>query len=146
MLRIALEFDGVVVEPPLLFSDTTTPLQFIPGAKQGLLCLRRAGHILLLYSMRANRALREDRLLDPLVQTGAVRVDPAVWLTNRPIHEARYAQMLRFVDEKLPGVFDAVDDGRQGKPNVDLTIDDRTIGLVPGAGWGRLVHLYGEKK
>lgn len=144
MLRIATEFDDVIVRKPLQFDDTITPLEFMPNAKDGLYALRRAGHVLLLYSVRANRANREDRLLDPLVLSGAVRVDPFVWEKNRPVYEARYQQMLTFVAENLSGVFAGIDDGRQGKPSVDLVIDQRSIGLIPGLGWKRITHLYGE--
>ena len=143
MLRIALEFDNVVVQPPALFDDVTTPLVFIVGAQRGLFALKRAGHLLLLCSDRANRANRENAQLDPLVRNVKVRIDPNVWAENRPIYQARYEQMLAFCQKYLSKTLDAIDDGQQGKPAVDLWIDTKSIGLVPGVGWSRILHLYG---
>lgn len=141
---IAMGFDGVVVrEDDHDFDDVVTPLVFMPGAKAALNSLRRAGHILLLHSERANRSLREDPTLDPLVLSGVRRVDPVVWRHEQPIYQARYEQMRVFCQDHLRGVFHAVDDGEQGKPVVDLFIDRRVFGYRPTDGWLKLASLYG---
>lgn len=124
-----------------------TPLRFMPGAQAGLAALKRAGHVLVLYSGRANRALRIDPALDPLVRVGVKKIRREWWEANQPINEARYQQMLSFVAEHLSGVFDAVDDGQQGKPSADLYIDDKALRLgrgVDSVGWIGVAHRYGE--
>lgn len=126
------------------YNDISTPLEFIEGAREGLLALKRAGHLLLLWSGRASRALLYDPLLDPFVRAGVVQVDRKAWLDAKHLHRARYDQMIAFVERELPGVFDAIDDGMAGKPNVDLFIDDRAIGLRGGATWTRIARQYGE--
>jgi len=144
---VGVDFDGCVVDDSHPYSDTETPLRFIPGAREGLASLKRAGHVLLLYSARANRALREDPNLDPLVRAGIRHVSRDAWLRARPIHEARFIQMLEFVYTEIPDVFDAIDDGLQGKPCVDLFIDDRAFRYGKGtlaAGWRTIAQLYGE--
>lgn len=143
MLLIACEFDGTIVSTERLFEDTESPFELIPGALRGLRSLRAAGHVLLLFSARANRANRENATLDPLVRSGRIKVDAELWAKNRAMYQARYEHMVNFVTVRLPGIFDAIDDGLQGKPAVDLLIDAKTIGLVPGVGWSRIVHLYG---
>lgn len=145
---IASDFDdSIVSQAGRDYEDVETPLRFMPGAKKALLSLKRAGHTLLLYSGRANRALRVDPNLNPLVRAGVKRINREWWEANQPVNEARYQQMLRFVDEELPGVFDAVDDGQQGKPSADIYIDDKALRLGHGAdsvGWQTVAHRYGE--
>lgn len=141
---IALEFDGVIVrEDDHDFDDTDTPLTLMPGALVGLRSLRSAGHVLLLYSERANRALRENPALDPLVVRGIRRVDPVVWAQEQPVYQARYEQMVSFASGQLRGLFQGVDDGSQGKPVVDLFIDRRVFGYRSTDGWMKLKSLYG---
>lgn len=141
---IAVDFDGVVVRKDRPFADTTTPLQLMPHAKEGLESLKRAGHVLLLYSARANRALLFTPEWDPLVRAGVRRPHEAAWAQGRELHWARYHQMLNFCATELLGVFDAIDDGMQGKPLADLFIDDRSVEFGFGAhGWTDLMTIYG---
>ena len=147
-MLIAIDFDGTVVSMAgRSYSDVTSPLQFVPGARAGLASLRKAGHVLLLYSARANRALLEDPALDPMVRSGARKVHTKTWDTDRDLNRARYQQMIDFVERELPGVFAAIDDGRQGKPCADLFIDDRGMryGNGPTAlSWQGIGRIYGE--
>lgn len=145
---IAVDFDGTIVrEAGRRFDDTTTPLRFMPGAREGLYALRRAGHTLLLWSARTNRAVLFTPEHDPLVRAGVRKPDLRRWERERPIHWARLFEMRRFVARHLPGVFAAIDDGLQGKPTADLFIDNKALafGLGNGAvGWRGIVMLYGE--
>lgn len=144
---IAVDFDNTIVQQDRPYEDVTTPLVFVPGALEGLRALKAAGHILLLWSGRASRALLEDPSLDPLVRAGVRRVDLQGWMARQPINLARYEQMLAFVAEHLPDVFDAVDDGLGGKPSVEVFIDDRAFRLgdgVKAVGWPWLVRLLGH--
>lgn len=142
-----IDFDGVVVEEVgRAFADTTTPLRFRPGAAAGLARLKAAGHTLVLWSARCNRALLFTPEHDPLVRAGKRRIDLRRWEAERPIHWARYFQMRRFLDLYLPGVFDVVDDGVQGKPLADVYIDNncRRFGTAPDElDWRAVVDLYG---
>ena len=145
-MLIACDFDGVVVDMRgRSYDDVKTPLRLMPGAKEGLLSLKRAGHVLLLYSARANRALRKDPAFDPLRRMRGH--DPEKTRKALELNQARYEQMLIFVSTALPDVFDAVDDGVQGKPVADLFIDDRALryGAGPLAmGWRGIMNIYGE--
>jgi len=144
---IAVDFDATVVRQDRSYDDVVSPLTFEEGAEVGLRALKRAGHVLLLWSARANRALREDPGLDPLVAAGVVRVDRVRWERMRPINVARYQQMIAFVKSELDGVFDAIDGGLQGKPCADLFIDDRAMRFGAGANgmtWRTLAYVYGE--
>lgn len=145
---IAVDFDDTIVsQAGRSYDDVTTPLAFLDGALAGLRALRRAGHVLLLFSGRANRALRVDPGLDPLVRAGVRRVNRARWEKQRVVNEARYQQMLAFVDASLPGLFAAVDDGQQGKPSADLFIDNRALRLGHGVlsvSWRAVAYMYGE--
>jgi hypothetical protein len=147
-LILAIDFDAtVVVQDGRDYRDVETPLEFVSGVREALHALKRAGHILLLYSARANLALRKDPKLDPLVRAGARKVDPVWWAENRPVNEARYQHMVSFVETELLGVFDAVDDGHQGKPSADLFIDDKALRLgygVDSVGWNTVARRYGE--
>ncbi len=146
---LALDFDGVIVEQDHAYDDLATPLRFVPDAKAGLLRLKRANHVLLLWSGRSSPALLRDPELDPLVRAGAKRLNRAAWEKMRPVHQARYEQMLAFVEVNLPGVFDAIDDGAGGKPSVDLFIDDKALRFGHGMGglsWRALAYYYGEQR
>jgi len=144
----AVDFDGTVVSDARPYADTETPLVFIPGAREALLALRRAGHTLLLWSARSSPALIDDPALNPLVRVGAVPESRARWEAMRHVHLARLAQMLAFVERELPEVFDAIDDGRGGKPvGVDFFLDDKALRLgrgTGGFGWGEIAEMYGE--
>lgn len=144
---IAIDFDDTVVEQDHPYEDLEAPLRLKPGAADGLRALKHAGHTLLLWSARANRALREDPEFNPLVRAGLTRIDRARWERMRPVNIARYNQMVAFVEVELPRIFDAVDDGVQGKPCVDLFIDDRAMRYGAGAlgmTWRQIAHTYGE--
>lgn len=140
----AIDFDGTVVKQDRPYADVTTPLEFMEGAREALLSLKRAGHILLLWSGRASRALLYDPNLNPLVRVGAVHVDRRAWLESKPLYWARYHQMVDFVNRELPGVFDAIDDGIGGKPLVDFIVDDKAFVMRGAATWARIARLYGE--
>lgn len=97
-------------------------LTMVPGAMQALRTIKDRGHILLLNSHRANRARRIDSTLDPLVRAGITPGEE-----NHLFHQARYRQMVDFINTQMPGIFDAIDDGLQGKVNSDWAIDNKTI-------------------
>lgn len=145
---IAIDFDGTLVQQDgRAYDDLDTPLVFLPGAKEGLLALKKAGHTLLLWSARMSAALLVDPSLDPLVRAGARRIDRSRWEASLSLNQARCQQMLDFVDRELPGIFAAIDDGAGGKPQVDCFIDDRALrcGYGPGgATWERITYLYGQ--
>jgi hypothetical protein len=143
-MRIAVDFDGTIVSQDRPYNDLSSPLEFIPGAKEGLLSLRRAGHSLLLWSARASRALLADPNLDPFVRAGVVKSNRSHWLESRHLHRARFEAMVEFVNRELPGVFDAIDDGLAGKPSVDLFVDDRSMVMRGPATWSRIARTYGE--
>lgn len=141
-----IDFDStVVVQEGRDYEDIDTPFEFMPNAQAGLHSLKKAGHILLLYSCRANRALRIDPELDPLVRAGVKKINMTWWEFNQELNQARYEQMIGFVNAELPGVFDAIDDGEQGKPSADVYLDDKAIRLGPGAQtWASVADIYGE--
>jgi phosphoglycolate phosphatase-like HAD superfamily hydrolase len=145
---IGVDFDGTVIDQNEQFEDSDVEeLQLLPDAREGLEALKRAGHILILFSGRANRAHREDWRLNPLWRDGVVPFDEKRWEKNRPIFEARYQAMLEFVARELPGIFDAIDDGQQGKlADCDLWIDDKSIGRWGyDCSWSDVIQLYGER-
>lgn len=149
-MRIALGFDGVIVEQEgRLYHDTQTPLVFVPGAEEGLRALKAAGHLLIVSSSRANLALREDPLLDPLVRDGVVLLNRAAWEKAQPVYVARYEQMVTFVRTRLAGVIDAIDDGRQGKVSADLYLDSQAVRLARGGvgaqPWSAIAALWGAR-
>lgn len=139
---ICVDFDGTVVKDDHAYDDLQTPLELLDGCLDALHALKRAGHLLVLWSGRASARLRIDPRLDPLVRAGVVRVDPARFEERKKLNEARYQQMLDFVRESMPGVWDAIDDGWGGKPGADLFIDDRTIDGTPN--WPFIAARYGE--
>jgi hypothetical protein len=139
---ICVDFDGVIVdEDDRSYSDVTSPLVMKPGVREGLAALKRAGHLLVLYSGRSNRARMYLPEFDPLVRKGFI-----VPHHSADLHAARYRHMLSFVTRELPGLFDAIDDGRQGKPVADVYVDDRAVrfGGPGGMSWDELADLYGE--
>jgi beta-phosphoglucomutase-like phosphatase (HAD superfamily) len=142
---LAIDFDGTLVEP-VAFADVTTPLRLIPGAREALQSIKRAGHVVIVYSARANRALRVSPQLDPLVRLGLRQVNDAAWLAARPLHQARFDAMLRFCDRELRGLVDVVDDGEQGKPIADVYLDDRALRYGHGHDgnlWSDIALHYG---
>jgi len=145
---LAVDFDGTCVERQ--GPDPQQPLRLRPGAKRALQALRAAGHVLFLSSSRANRSLREDPHLDPLVTAGARPLDRAAWQRQRAVHEQRYQQMREFVQAQLPGLFAAIDDGRQGKPLADLYLDDRGVRVGAGAlgalDWQEIAETWGASR
>lgn len=145
---LGIDYDGVVVQKGWNWPEVTDRPVMMPGAMEGLFSLKKAGHVLLLYSARANRALREDPTLDPLVRAGIRRIDIAKWeRRDKAIHVARYEAMIRHVERDLSGVFDAIDDGVQGKPSCDLFLDDLAIKVGPGTGgygWRQIAQIWGE--
>ena len=144
---IAIDFDSTLVDGwGRKFSDTTSPFKLMGGARKALQSMKQAGHVVLVFSARANRALREDPMLDPLARVGAVKVDIVQWTKEQPLHEARYRQLVQFCETSLRGLVDAVDDGRQGKPAADLFIDDRALrfgGGVDGHSWFDVARQFG---
>ncbi len=146
---IAVDFDNTVVRADHAYSDTASPLQFMPGAREGLHALKAAGHQLILWSGRANLALRENPELDPLVRAGARVVHKRQWLREAPLNVARYEQMLAFVARELPGIFDGIDDGTCGKVTADVYLDDRAITFghrLGGVNWADVSASYGEQQ
>lgn len=133
-MKIAIDFDGTIVDDSHSHRDLSTELTFTPGAEAALRSLKAADHILILYSARANLAIRWDWQHNPLWALG---LDPSfsvrAWKKQRPLNQARFQQMLDFVETRLPGVFTFIDYGNQGKVLADLFIDDRA--LKYGGGW-----------
>lgn len=143
---IAVDFDGTVVRQDHAYDDFDTPLQFIDGADSTIPALKRADHVLLLWSARASRALLYDPTLNPLVRAGVVKLDMDRWKKSQAINIARYQQMLVFVHERCNGWFDAIDTGEGGKPLVDAIIDDKALRLGRGMGghsWYEIGEMYG---
>jgi hypothetical protein len=137
-MRIAIDFDGTIVRQNRAYFDTTTPLEFMPGAKKALAGLKKAGHELYLWSARANLALRGSWQDNP---AWTERPD---WLTNEAVvtNNNRYLQMRKFADEQLPGIFTYIDNGDQGKILADMFIDDRNYPLV-GVDWQSILDQFG---
>lgn len=143
---IAVDFDGTIVLP----QDPSDPLSDVviqPGVVEGLQSLKRAGHTLLLWSARANRSIRIDPYLDPLVRAGVIDLDLKQWQQDQMVAEARYQQMLEYVGKYLSDIFDAIDDGQQGKSTADIFIDDKgRIFKVnkPEKAWKKIARKYGR--
>jgi hypothetical protein len=141
---IVVDFDGTVVD---VQNSATPTLHLKAGAREGLESLKRAGHTLLLCSARANRAQRIDFQLDPLVRSGDRRVRLSTEEGQHALARLRYQEMLDFVAKELPGVFNAVDDGCQGKAIADVYLDDRAVRVGPGVlgiGWRGIMEMYGQ--
>jgi hypothetical protein len=138
----AIDFDGTIVEQNNAYDDLQTPLEFVPGALEALRALKRAGHVIIVTSARANLALRIDYNLNPLWANRLVPFDANQWRQSRSLNASRYLQMLVFVSQHLDGVVDAVDNGHQGKVVADHFIDDRGVDFAQG--WEQIARLYGE--
>jgi hypothetical protein len=145
-----VDFDGTVVrQGDHAYDDLEAPLVFMAGAPQALASLRRAGHNLILWSARSSLWLLVDPRLDPLVRAGVRPANMKQWRKSLPVNRARYQQMLDFVARELPGIFDAIDDGRGGKPHCDAFLDDRAFRMgeddMDGErSWGDIAATYGE--
>lgn len=141
---IAVDFDGTIVEQEgRPYDDVVTPLRFMPGAREGLLALKNAGHVLILWSGRVSATIQPDPGAS-LVRAGIIGSGP-----RSALNQARYRQMVDFVTTHLSGVFAAIDDGRSGKPPAELFIDDRAMRLGAGGGavsWPTLAEWYGEAR
>jgi hypothetical protein len=143
---IAVDFDGTIVrQEGRAYDDVTTPLEFLPGALEGLQALKRAGHKLILWSGRASPGLLEHPEKDILVRAGIKRVDMNTWARQHEVNVARWHQMCAFLAEHARDIFTAIDDGVGGKPGVDLFIDDKALHFGAEMGWGRIVHTLGER-
>lgn len=142
---IAVDYDGTLVEQDD-YSDTTTTPQVLPGALKGLTALKAAGHTLILVSDRANQALRADPALDPLVTGGRRKADRQAWAACRPLYEARFQQMVAHAAAAFPGVFDAIDDGKQGPVRADLFISGKAVRIgAYGMPWSAVATMWGAQ-
>ena len=140
----AIDFDGTLVEQDKPYADTWSEPKLKPGAVQALVALKAAGHVLVLWSGRNNKSRVTLAELDPLVRAG-VRPD-RLTDASRQIEADRYRQMTHFIEQTLPGLFDAIDDGRCGKIAADVFVDDKAIqfGGAGGATWADIARTYGE--
>lgn len=137
---IAVDFDGTVVKETAW--NYLGPLVLEQNALPALYALRNAGHSLLLYSARANQALQAQPSLDPLHRAGVITFPRT--LQTAALAGMRFKAMVEFVETELPGIFDAIDDGRQGKPNADLFIDNRAVNFGPyGMDWQEIAGCWG---
>ena len=142
---IAVDFDGALAAPHP-YTAERVPLR--RSAVKALRLLKRAGHVLVLTSPRANRALRVDPALDPLVRAGVRHVSREQWEAARGTHSARYRAMLDAV--RPLGLFDAVDDGEQGPLVADLSIrgdtvvNGRSMATEPRRCWAEVAVTYGD--
>lgn len=147
-MRIAVDFDGTIVEQAHAYDDLTTPLEFCRGAKEALLELHAGGHVLILWSCRSNLSIRDDFQHNPRWANDP-DFDVEKWRENLALNQARFQQMLDFVAAELPGVFDYIDYGNQGKVSADLYLDDRALKLgggYLGATWEVVGRWYGGSK
>jgi hypothetical protein len=142
-MRIAIDFDGTLVDDTRPYNDVSSPLKLLPGARKALESFKRAGHTIVVNSARANRSLREDWTLNPLWREKIEPFNYDRWMANRELNEARYQQMREFCSDQLTGLVDVVDDGMQGKVSADVFIDDRAQNMR--LGWTKLAELYGER-
>lgn len=148
---IVIDFDGTVVSDDREFTDCVTPFVLMPFVNDGLRSLIAAGHTLILSSCRANRAQR----FNPALNFDEHDEDPDVidWkiVEYRQIvcemHRQRYAHMVRWVRENLPGIFEHIDDGVQGKIIADLYIDNRGVSYGEqrlALDWLGIARTWGE--
>ena len=144
-MKFAIDFDNTIVESDTAYDDLVTPLRFKHGAKEGILALKRAGHTLILWSTRANLSLRDDWQHNPLWANDP-NFDVEGWEASRALNQARFQQMVDFVEKELPGVF-SIDYGNQGKVSADVYLDDKAMkmnGGYLGATWDVVKKWYGE--
>jgi len=143
---IVVDFDGTVVHD-------RDPLALQPGALEALRAMKRAGHTLLLQSARADWSERVNPYVSPLVRRHVeigLGFDEAYWREHvQPEAERRYQEMLEFVEQELPDVFDAIDDGRSGKLYGDVYLDNRSRRVtclpLPGVmNWTQVARRYGD--
>jgi hypothetical protein len=141
-MLIAIDFDNTIARRTggAAPNDMSKPMELVPGAKAGLLALRRAGHKLILFSSRSNVAYRKDWTLNPVWRNPGVEFDKAKWEAQRTTSEDLHHEMVGFVKLELP----AIDDGLQGKPVVDLFIDDRAFRVDTRRAWRDVELLYGD--
>jgi len=143
---IAVDFDGTVVRRRRRSSE----LELMPDVEMGLAALKAAGHTLVLVSSRANLARRKNATLNPLFIRRGSASDSANEDRDRHLAEKRYQNMLTFVAERIPDMFDAIDDGGQGKVEADLYIDNRAVNFCSvGSGpssmdWADIGETYGD--
>jgi hypothetical protein len=133
-----VEFDNTIIDSCRSYDDLDSAAQFLPYAKQALSYLKNKGHTLILFSARANKSRREVMSLDPLYDDTCVITK---WVELRPVYESRYQQMLAFVEQHLPGIFDHIDDGTQGKPIYDVSIDGASPFWTYDA-WLRIMRMF----
>jgi hypothetical protein len=121
----AIDGDGTLfMDRP--YEDVDTPLELRAGCRVALESMKAAGHVHLLWTARGNRSLLFTPTWDPLVANGTTRFSEKAWRAARDLHWARWQHVCRFVREELDGLIDAIDPGLQGKPLVDIFLDDRT--------------------
>lgn len=142
---ICVDFDGTVVEPVKSHGNPDEVLVLRRGAERALRSLKEAGHKLVLSSARSNAAHRINWRLNPLWAEKTVAFDVGRWEKNREYWEAAHELMVRFVEANLPGVFDAVDEGLQGKVVADVYLDDRGFRMGRKS-WGEVEMLYGVQR
>lgn len=145
---LAIDFDNtLVVQHGRPYDDVTSPFVFMPGAKEALASLKRAGHQVIVWSGRSSLALRQNVLLDPLVRAGKKQPQTGEGLKkNYALNQARFDQMVSFCETELKGLIDAIDDGTCGKVTADIYLDDRAMRLNRGLNawtWFEIAKLYG---
>lgn len=114
MLRMAIDFDGTLVEPD-------PPLRYRPGAVEALRSLKSAGHSLTLYSARATPLDKQPSDVDDIALFYGTGVLPASVLDQWE----RFDEMRTFLQRTgMWAAFDVVWQS-PGKPHVDVFIDDR---------------------
>lgn len=142
---IGVDYDNTIVEEGRNYEDYTSPPRFLPGAKEGVLSLKKAGHTLVLWSARAS-----PNLITAPDATGAVldpefkRVSLATFKARLKVNRGRYDQMLSFIRKEFPGVFSMV---TSDKHAIQIFIDDKALRLGPGPSgltWAEISHIYGE--
>lgn len=144
-MKIAIDFDDTIVKQNKPYDQTDGKFDFVAGAKEALQSLKAAGHILLLWSARASKHHRFNIRLDPLY---AVKPwEPKDLERFYAVNQARFKEMVEFVQRELPGIFDAIDEGTAGKPTVDMFIDDRACRLgSTGSSWDEIRETYGAAR
>lgn len=113
-LVIAVDFDGTLVAD-------RRPLTFRPGAREGLLAMKKAGHHLILFTARATPLDEGPELANEVERFYAYGEIPvaaeAQW--------RRFNEMRSFLQQV--GMWSAFDEVWQspGKPHADIFVDDR---------------------